>query len=97
MSPIRTLHRISLLVLLPACGFLMACSPSTAATATPVLLGVEYHPGETVRYTFSLRMNLTTRVEPSVSSDALLRFTLRKYTVEGGIVATFALARPVPP
>ena len=75
----------------------MACSPGMAATATPVLLGVEYHPGETVRYTFSLRMNLTTRVEPSVSSDVLLRFTPRKYTVEGGIVATFAPAQPGEP
>jgi len=69
----------------------------TVASAAPVSLVVEYHPAETVRFTFSLKMNLTTRVDPSIPIDKVLSFTPRQYQVDGEIVATFTPTQPGEP
>jgi hypothetical protein len=61
-----------------------------------VLLGAEFHPGETVRYTFSLKMNLTSRVD-SRFATAQPSITPRQYQVDGEIVATFAPTQPGEP
>lgn len=63
---------------------------SAVPIAVPKLLKVEFHAGETVRYTFSQKMNLATRVDPSVPNDRFASLKPRQYEVRGEIVATFA-------
>lgn len=84
----------SALVIAPRAS--IAQSPSPVSTTAPVLLGAEFHPGETVRYTFSQKMNLTSRVD-SRFATAKPSFTPRQYQVEGEIVATFAPTQPGEP
>lgn len=72
-------------------------TPSVTITPAPISLAAEFHPGETVHYTFSLKTNLTSRVGPNVSPDQVLSFTPRQYQVEGEIVATFAATQPGEP
>jgi hypothetical protein len=69
----------------------------SASIAAPVMLTAEYHSGETVRYTFSQKMMLTTRVDPSVPSDQMASLTPRQYDIEGELVATFATTAPGEP
>jgi hypothetical protein len=69
----------------------------TVSTPTSVSLGVEFHPSETGRYTFSLKMNLTTRVDPRIPSEQVRSFTPRQYQVDGEIVAAFAPTQPGEP
>ena len=80
-----------------AAGISMAQTPGTAPIAAPVLLRAEFHSGETVRYTFSQKMNLTTRVDPNVPSDRVATLTPRQYEVHGDIVAAFASTSPGEP
>jgi hypothetical protein len=86
---------LSALALVPQASH--AQSSGTVALTTPVPLGVEFHAGETVRYTFSEKMNLTSRVDPRASSESAPSYTPRQYQVEGEVVATFAATQPGEP
>ena len=97
MKHIGTLPLIFFSALVMAPGASRAQSANPAATPAPVLLGAEFHPGENAHYAFSLKMNLTSQVDPSIPSDKVLSFTPRQYQVEGEIVATFAPTQPGEP
>jgi hypothetical protein len=96
MKFIRTILPISFLALVMAPGFSIAQSSSAVATGAPVLLSSEFHPGETVRYTFSQKINVTSRVD-SRFATMQPNLTPRQYQIEGEIVATFAPTQPGEP
>jgi hypothetical protein len=96
MNCIRTFQLISCFALVMAPGISLAQSSSAVATGAPVLLGAEFHPGETVRYTFSEKINVTSRVD-SRFATMQPNLTPRQYQVEGEIVTTFAPTQPGEP
>src|SRR5208283_3006518 len=90
MQGVRTCLLIFVTALVMGPRASIAQSSGTADTASPALLRVDFHPGETVRYTFSHKMNLTTWLNPRLSSDKALNLIPRQYQVEGEIELTFA-------
>ena len=63
----------------------------------PVAMRVAYYPGQTVRYTFSLKVNLTSRVNARAPYESVVGLTPRRYEVSGELVAVFPHAPPAEP
>ena len=97
MKTIRTYLLVFLSALAMAPGASLAQSSGTVPTTAPISLGVEFHPGETLRYTFSLKMNLTAQVDPSFPKDKVASLNPRQYELEGEIDTTFASTQPGEP
>ena len=69
--------------------------PSVPVDApNPVAMKVAYYPGQTVRYAFSLKVNLTSRVQARAPYESVVGFTPRRYEVSGELIATFPPAPP---
>jgi len=72
-------------------------SPRTPQVTGPGLLETQFHPGETVQYTFAQKVNLTIRVNPRTPPEQAPPFIPRRYQVEGEIAATFDSTPPGQP
>lgn len=97
MQGIRASILISFMALVMVPGASLAQSSGTAVTTAPVVLRADFHPGETVRYTFLHTMKLTTWLNSRLPSDKAPSLIPRQYQVEGEIVATFAPTQPGEP
>jgi len=97
MKCVRIFLRVFFSALVIAPGACIARSPSTVAATAPVALRAEFRPGETVRYTFLQKMNLTTRLNPRMASHEWVTVIPHQCQIEGEVVATFAPTQPGEP